>query len=338
MDRFKRAFSLVIILMVFICTAGAEPIGSLVELTPEPTEILMEELEDPDDPYANDVIIPDDEDEQAESLGALQDIEQGPEIFSLLLIGTDGYSNKINGRSDSMMLCRLNSQTKKIQIVSFMRDLFVKIPGKGKTRLNAAFVYGGAALLEETLYTNFGVSADAYVAVNFAIMKDLVDQLGGVDIKVTKSEMNQINRWMADYYRRSGKKASYQKLKEYGDVHLDGDQALAFSRIRNIDSDYERTRRQRDVIAGVFKTAMSRSKLDLLGLVMNNIGKVQTDVTLDDALALAPLVLDAKDWEIETFRIPAEKTYSSENISGMSVLVPNLDKNRAALEKFFKGE
>lgn len=329
MDKFKRIFVFVLIAMVLICGAGAERLGASFE--------AGEAIIDMDDPYKDDVLITDGLDEEG-PIGALEEVWEAPDIFNLLLIGTDGYSSKINGRSDSMMLVRLNKQTKQIQIVSFMRDLFVKIPGKGKTRLNAAFVYGGAELLEKTLFENFGVSADGYLAVNFAIMKDLVNEIGGITVTVTKAEMNQINVWMKDYYKQSGKKANYQKLTEYGDVHLDGDSALAFSRIRNIDSDYERTRRQRQVIEAVFKKVMTMDKLTIAGLVLKNIGKVQTDLGLDDALKLAPIVSEVADWQITTVRIPAQNCYTSETISGMAVLVPNLQKNKAALEAFFSGQ
>ena len=321
MSRFRKVFSILLVIMVGMCCAEADELGSFVDIMPE------------DDPYINDVIIP--EENPQNPVGALENVSDGPDVFSLLLIGTDGYSSKINGRSDSMMLVRLNRGTGEIKIASFMRDLYVSIPGKGKTRLNAAFVYGGADLLRETLFNNFGVSADAYIAVNFAIMKELVDDLGGVDVTITKSEMNQINKWMADYYKQARKRAAYTKLKESGDVHLDGDQALAFSRIRNIDSDYERTRRQRDVIQAVFKKVMTLNKLEIAALVVGSIGKVQTDITVDDALKLAPLVLSVDRWDMATLRIPADKCYSSEMISGMAVLVPNLQKNKEQLELFF---
>ncbi len=324
MSRFKKLFSIVLIVMVGMCCAGAEELGSLVDV---PNEIVEE------DEYINDVIIEDNSEDNP--IGKLENVSDGPDVFNLLLIGTDGYSSQINGRSDSMMLVRLNRKDGTIKIASFMRDLFVKIPGKGKTRLNAAFVYGGADLLKETLYNNFGVTADAYVAVNFAIMKELVDEIGGVDLTITKSEMNQINKWMQDYYKNSRKKATYTKITEYGQVHLDGDQALAFSRIRAIDSDYERTRRQRDVIQAAFTKVMGMDKMRIAALVMGNLGKVKTDLDLEDAMKLAPLVLSVDNWEMSTLRIPADNCFTSETISGMAVLVPNLEKNKVKLEAFF---
>lgn len=269
-----------------------------------------------------------------DSLGALEDVEE-VRSFTLLLIGVDSYFDKISGRSDSMILCRLDRNEGKIKIVSFMRDLYVRIPGRGNNRLNAAFVFGGQKLLRETLFNQFGVTADAYIAVNFTLMKEMVDQLGGVDITITKAEMTQINYWSRVYYARSRlNSASYVPLNEYGLVHLRGDQALAFSRIRNIDSDYQRTRRQRDVIAALFTKAAAMSNGELVNLVINNIGRVQTDIALGQALELLPLLTGMRRWEIETLRIPADKCFSSRTISGMAVLVPDLKKNQNVLKSF----
>jgi len=321
MSRFKKGFSILLMVMVFMCAASAEDLGSLVTIVEE------------DEWVFSDVVIS--EETEPNPIGALEPIDEGPEVFHLLLIGTDGYSSQINGRSDSVMLVRLDRNSGKIKIASFMRDLYVAIPGRGKTRLNAAFFYGGADLLKQTLYNNFGVQADAYIAVNFGIMKELVDDLGGIDLTITRSEMNQINVLMSAYYKGTKRKATYTKMTEYGFVHLDGDQALAFSRIRSIDSDYERTRRQRDVIQAIFTKVMGLDKLRIASLVMGNLGKIKTDLALDDALNLAPLILKKDSWEMSTLRIPADKCFSSETISGMAVLVPNLQKNKAALEQFF---
>ncbi|MEG2252665.1 MAG: LCP family protein, partial [Clostridia bacterium] len=91
--------------------------------------------------------------------------------FNLLLVGTDSYQPD-------------TPETGDIRLVSFLRDLYVPIPNHGKTRLNAAYFYGGAELLTATLQNNFGVRVDRTMAVNFSLMADLIDQIGGVDVEV----------------------------------------------------------------------------------------------------------------------------------------------------------
>lgn len=85
------------------------------------------------------------------------------DVFNVLLVGTDAYTDDHRGRSDSVILVSVNAETKRIRMVSFLRDLYVKIPGKGSNRLNASYIWGGEKLLRKTLEENFGVMADAYV-------------------------------------------------------------------------------------------------------------------------------------------------------------------------------
>ena len=258
--------------------------------------------------------------------------------FNLLLIGTDTYTDKQQGRSDTMILVRMDAAGNVIRMVSFMRDLYVKIPGHGSTRLNAAYSYGGAELLEETLWNNFNVTADAYVAVNFEIMADLVDQIGGVDIEVSSSEMRQLNSILKYYNKKSGHAQSDQLLTQSGVQTLTGRQALSYSRIRKIDSDFQRTSRQREVVEAAFHKITQMDMGAITSLILTNMSRVTTDIDLQAALRLIPMALKARDAEFQTFRIPADNAYTSENIRGMDVLVPNLEKNKRLLNAFLNGE
>lgn len=263
---------------------------------------------------------------------------QGPQSFTLLLIGTDSYKPEKRGRSDTMVLVRLDAARQRVQMVSFMRDLYVKIPGHGATRLNAAYAYGGAELLKETLYNNFGVTCDAYVAVNFSRMAELIDQLGGVTVEVSKAEMRQVNSILKYYNRQMGVSASDGLLQAYGTVALTGKQAMCFSRIRKIDSDFQRTARQRQVLQAIFEKLCTLDLLSLTRLALENLGRVTTDVTAEQAAQLVPLALSARGARFETLRIPADNAYASQTIRGMAVLVPNLKKSAALLADFFEGE
>ena len=91
--------------------------------------------------------------------------------YSLLLIGVDTDGQGLSGRSDTMVLAVLNTRNRSVKLVSFMRDLFVHIPGRGNNRLNAAHVYGGPDLLVRTLETEFKVKVDGYLAVDFGLWR-----------------------------------------------------------------------------------------------------------------------------------------------------------------------
>ena len=111
-------------------------------------------------------------------------IEGKSGVYNLLLLGIDNPGSAITGRSDTMLLASLNARTGTLKLISFMRDTYVAIPHHGHNKLNAAYAYGGAELLLETLEASFGVQVDGYVAVNYQLMADLVDAIGGVDYDV----------------------------------------------------------------------------------------------------------------------------------------------------------
>jgi len=261
---------------------------------------------------------------------------QNQEPFTLLLLGLDNYDPDGTGRSDTMVLARLDPRSGSIRLVSFLRDLYVSIPRHGSNRLNAAYVFGGPELLMETLQSNFGVQADAYVAVNFSLMADLVDQLGGISLDVTQREMRQVNSILEYYNQQMGVKASDQLLKTYGQVHLTGKQALCYSRIRKIDSDFQRTARQRKVLQAIFDKACSLDSVSLSALALRNLGKVATDITPGQLTRLIPLALSARHASFDALTIPAPNTYQSTTRRGMSVLVPDLDANNALIRRFLE--
>lgn len=260
------------------------------------------------------------------------------DMFQLLLIGVDTYKPNSRGRSDTIILAQLDPKAKTIKLVSFLRDMYVKIPGKGSTRINAAYAYGGPELLLKTLKANFGIEPDAYVSVNFSRMAELIDAIGGVQVNVSSKERTQLNSIMQYYNLKMGKKENDGLLKKSGLQNLTGKQAMCFSRIRKIDSDFARTDRQRTVVEAAFHKVMEMSWDEIGELVLDNLDKVTTNITPADAIRLIPTALMAKEATFESLQIPAKGAYASKTISGMAVLVPNLSKNVDILNDFLYGE
>ena len=122
--------------------------------------------------------------------------------FSVLLIGVDTAGEA--GRSDVMMLASVDPEAGDIRLVSFLRDLYVSIPGHGKDRLNAAYFYGGEALLKRTLEENFGVSVDHTLTAHFPTLVSAVDLMGGLEVDITEAEREQLNKILQDYNRQVG--------------------------------------------------------------------------------------------------------------------------------------
>ena len=252
----------------------------------------------------------------------------GENALHLLLIGVDSSAEGQRGRSDTMMLARVDAATGSVRLVSFLRDLYVPIPGYGKTRLNAAYFYGGETLLKETLQKQFGVTIDRTVTVRFSVLEELVNQLGGIEIELLEKERLHLNRLLEESGMGS------EKLAQAGSQRLNGRQALMYSRIRKIDDDFQRTSRQQTVITAMMKRAGELGYWQLLKLALANLPKVQTDLSFTDIVTLAPLVTQLDRLNLQTARVPFDGAYHDETINGMMVLVPNLERCRTQLQDF----
>ena len=258
--------------------------------------------------------------------------------FNLLLIGYDSYAPEDAGRSDSMILAQITPSTGDIKLVSFLRDMYLRIPGHGSTRLNAAYFYGGAELLKETLSSSFDVRIDRTMAVNFSVMVELIDQLGGVEVDVSDAERRQLNSILKFYNQRMGQPSGDGLLEEGGAQTLSGKQALSFSRIRKIDSDFQRTSRQHLVLLGVLKKLTTLDFLSLTRLAAANIGRVETDLELADVTALLPLLMNASSLRLRSVHVPFDGTYRDSTVNGMMVLEADLGRNAELIAEFLRAE
>ncbi len=228
-------------------------------------------------------------------------------LINILLVGQDRREGQGRQRSDSMILCSFNPETNQLSMISFLRDLYVQIPGYSDNRLNAAYVFGGFPLLKNTLYQNFGVTVDGCVEVDFNGFKTAIDLVGGVDIELTAAEAKIVG---------DGATA--------GVCHLDGAHALSYARIRKIDSDFNRTSRQRNVLNAVFKKVKNCSVSEILGLVDELLPIVTTDMSNGQITSLAVKYAPAlAGLSIETHSVPPKGTYKHAMIRGMAVLVPD---------------
>ena len=253
------------------------------------------------------------------------DTVDGPSILNenminILLIGQDRRPGETRARSDSMILCSYNKQKNELTMISFMRDLYVKIPGYSSHKMNSSFAWGGMSLLNDTILTNFGIEIDGDFAVDFEAFGDVIDTIGGVDINLTAAEARYINS---------------SKYSE-GVNHLDGQDALTYARIRKIgNADFERTSRQQNVINAVLEKCKKMSLTELDALLKAVLPLLSTNMEQSTILTLAAELLPSlSTLKInERVRIPADGTYSFAWVSNMSVLMPDLKANRDILEE-----
>lgn len=251
----------------------------------------------------------------------------GDHIINILLVGQDRRPGQGRQRSDAMILCTFNTDTKALTMTSFLRDTYVQIPGYQDNRLNVPYVLGGFPLLDEALEVNFGVHVDANVEVDFSGFASIIDAMGGVDLELTSAE--------ADYLNRRGNwdvPGVYNWSLTSGMNHMTGEQALAYSRIRYLDSDFGRTNRQRKVLTALVEKCRNLSLLELNSLIDTLLPYVTTDMTNAQitgyVMELFPMLADCV---LSTQHIPADNAYTLTMIRGMSVLLPDLEKNREIL-------
>lgn len=256
-------------------------------------------------------------------------------VINILLIGQDRRQGESRARSDAMILCTVNKSEKTLTMTSFMRDMYVPIPGYKDNRINACYELGGMDLLDECLYENFGVVVDGNVEVDFFGFMDVIDLLGGVDMELTSSEANYLNRrgnWDVN------DSSAFQWDLEEGMNHLTGEQALAYSRIRYVgNGDFGRTDRQRKVLSALLEKCKDLSYTELYALLREVLPMMTTDLSngeiLGYALEIVPLLAQL---QINTQRIPADGMYYDASIRGMAVLVPDLEENSLLLAECMK--
>ena len=275
---------------------------------------------------------------QAESLsdGALK----ADGATNILLIGSDSRTEGDDGRSDAMILLSISKNTKTIQMISLLRDMYVEIPGHDGNRLNAAYAYGGPELLLETVSQNFGIEVNHYVVVNFQAFANLVDAVGGVELELTNEEVQWVNAYLNEYnlLRDMPIDTDYLDTSLSGNITLNGPQALAYSRNRYIGTDFGRTERQRKVLSAVIKKLPMAAVTNGEGLIDGLFPNLTTNLTKGECMLLS---LDAGKlitYDLVQSSVPIEGAYSNAEIRGMAVLQVDFEANKDYLKQQIYGE
>ncbi|MDE7225552.1 MAG: LCP family protein [Ruminococcus sp.] len=232
-------------------------------------------------------------------------------VTNVLLIGTDGRTSSDAGRSDTIIMASANSRTNKVSLISFMRDSYVEIPGRGWDKLNASYSYGGAELLMDTIEHNFGVKIDDYVSLNFVSFANIVDSVGGIDIDINDAEMQEINTILqAEVNELMGDNIFDDLLDKSGKLHLNGKQALSYARIRYVgNADFERTERQRKVMELVMNKLKSLNPTIMPKLSASVLPGISTNINSTDMYFLSLKLPFIAGYERCQLQIPADGTY-----------------------------
>lgn len=235
------------------------------------------------------------------------EIHNEKSVMNILLIGTDerSFDFHYNARSDSMILVSIDTDAKTVKLVSFERAIGVPIlEGEYEGQydlLTHIFRWGGSELLVKTIEHCFKIDIDYYVRMNFNSVRNIVDAIDGIEVELTAAEALDINSNVHGGLRQ-------------GINHLNGEEALAFARLRRIDSDWQRVERQRKVILAVVEKLKDSDLLTLNNLVNTVLPMIQTDLT---KTKIAELVLYAPNFlksEFDQITIPKQGTYGGMKI------------------------
>lgn len=264
-------------------------------------------------------------DDKKESVVAAADLKDDSSVTNILLLGVDARpkDEAEASRADTMMMVTIDKKNNCVKLTSFLRDSWVYIPAhNGKQRLNAACTYGGYQGVVDTIEYNFGVKIDGYVVADFEMFKVLVDSIGGVEVDVTEKEAKEVT----NHPKRYGN----VKL-EAGKHTLTGEQALAYCRIRKIDTDWQRTKRQRTVIQSIIKSAKGGNPFTLYKMLNSSAPYIETNLTKGELMKIGVKALGCIKNDMVEAKVPFDGTWKYENIRGASVITLDVDKNKEEL-------
>lgn len=213
-------------------------------------------------------------------------------VFNVLLLGIDEGSKAYPyGRSDAMIVISINKATQKINMLSLSRAAYSAIPGYSNTRLSHAHGYGGAALAIEAIETNYKIKIDKFASTTFESFIKIIDCFGGVDITLTSAEAKEMRK-------------HYKKFKGAGTYTLDGKQALLYARTRKIDTDKDRTGRQRKILIALTQKVKAMSFTQAMLLLNEVLPLVTTDFTKSEIVRQASNATTYLKWDIKQYVIP----------------------------------
>ena len=261
-------------------------------------------------------------------------------VVNILLIGNDSRQNGDDGRSDAMILLSISRKTRTIYMTSLLRDMYVDIPGKGGNRLNAAYSFGGAELLMETVEKNFDIPVSRCMQVNFEAFANLVDAVGGVDLELSTEEIEYVNGYLVEYNMLTDRPQGTDNMDPSvsGMVHLNGPQALAYCRNRYLGTDFGRTERQRKVLTEVIKKLPGAMVTNGSGVIDGLMPNLTTNLTRMECFRLSLMAGRLLTYDIVSDNIPQPGTYKDANIRGMAVLEVDFEENIKYLREKLYGE
>lgn len=220
--------------------------------------------------------------------------------INIMVLGVDERADDV-GRSDTLFVVTVDTNTKEVAMLSVPRDTRVKIPGKGWDKINHAYAFGGHKLAQEAVEGLLGIKIDHHILINIAGFKKIIDAIGGVTIDVEK------RMYYNDPYDDNG--GLVIDLRK-GVQHMDGDTAIQYVRYRDEEGDIGRVERQQKFLKAVLNEVASPSVITKIPAIIKEISSVvKSDLSTSEMLNLAKILNDASKKGLKTDMVPGKPAY-----------------------------
>ena len=264
-------------------------------------------------------------------------VEEMEGYWTIALFGVDSRNNSVGkgNNADVIIICNIDQGTGEIKLVSVFRDTYLSVSDNGLyNKINQAYFLGGPKQAVEALNRNLDLQIDDFATFNWKAVVDAVNILGGVDVELSKAEFYYINAYITETVEATGV-GSYQ-LKQAGLNHLDGVQAVAYARLRKMDTDFARTERQREIIDLCFQK-LKKSDFAVVNNVMEAVfPQILSSVTIDDII---PAARNLTKYTIaDTMGFPAARSDANMGKKGACVIPQTLESNVTLLHQFLFGD
>lgn len=251
------------------------------------------------------------------------------DVICIALFGTDSRDtdNMSAGRSDTIIIASINTKFKTVKLISIPRDTYVEVPGHGKTKINHAYAYGQEQLAIKTINQNFGLSITEYATIDFSGLIHIINQIGGIQMNITKTEMEYINSHSYDAYKVTGN--TKKNVSSYGNVTLSGEQALTHSRNRTVGNDFTRAGRQREVLEAMMNKMIGLGTSKLLELSDSFLKEVKTNINVTSYIGqLTNIMMNSSEYmsHITSLQIPSTDYGKGQMISGVYYFVADAEQ------------
>ncbi|WP_395547386.1 MULTISPECIES: LCP family protein [unclassified Lacrimispora] len=208
-------------------------------------------------------------------------------FWTVAVFGVDSREGTLGKgtRSDMQMILNVDLGTGEIRIVSVYRDTYLRIDDKERyDKINEAYFRGGPKQAIEALKDNLDLTIDDYASFSWKAVADAINLLGGIDVDISHEEFRVINGFITETVESTG--VGSHHLKKEGPNHLDGVQAVAYARLRKMDTDFKRTERQREVVDLALKKAREADAATLSKVAAAVFPQISTSVGMKDILPL----------------------------------------------------